>query len=32
MLVKAQIDEVKELISFKQEGNYWGFKRDGKML
>lgn len=28
MFEKEQIDEVKELISFKQEGSYWDFKRE----
>jgi len=28
MLLQEQIDEIKELISFKQEGGYWDFKRE----
>lgn len=28
MLSEAQINEIKELISFKQEGSYWDFKRE----
>lgn len=28
MLLEEQINEIKELISFKQEGSYWDFKRE----